>query len=66
MNEPGSLMGRYFQSGSGEAIGAFSANDLLIACASVHLAHRRGIRRVPLLSAKFNQNCGTGALAPTS
>ncbi len=39
MNEPGSLMGRYFQSGSGEAIGAFSANDLLIACASVHLAH---------------------------
>jgi mycothiol synthase len=45
MNEPGSLMSRYFQDGSGAAIGAFAANDLLIACTSVHLARESDAAR---------------------
>jgi mycothiol synthase len=38
LNEPGSLMSRYFQDEPGAAIGAFTSNELLIACASVHIA----------------------------
>jgi len=45
LNEPDSLMSRYFQDGSGSAIGAFATNSLLIACASVNLARESDTAR---------------------
>lgn len=37
LNEPENLQGRYFPDAPGAAIGAFAADDRLVACATVHL-----------------------------
>ena len=45
MNEPGNLKSRYFPDAPGAAIGAFAADEHLVACATVHLARESDTER---------------------
>jgi mycothiol synthase len=46
LNEPDNLQGRYFPDRPGAAIGAFTADGQLAACATVHLARDSNTKRV--------------------
>jgi ribosomal protein S18 acetylase RimI-like enzyme len=45
MNEPENLAQRYFPNAPGTAIGAFAADEYLVACTTVHLIHKSGTDR---------------------
>lgn len=45
LNEPDNLKSRYFREGPGAAIGAFAADERLVACATVHLSREADAER---------------------
>ena len=45
LNEPGNLKDRYFPDAPGTAIGAFSADERIVACSTVHLARASDTER---------------------
>jgi len=45
LNEPGNLKDRYFPDAPGTAIGAFTADERIVACSTVHLARASDTER---------------------
>src|SRR5437867_2897075 len=49
MNEPGNLKSRYFPDAPGASIGAFTADEHLVACATVHVSGNSGTQRAMIV-----------------
>lgn len=49
LNEPGNLKERYFPDAPGAGIGGFTADERLVACATVHLARKSNVERAVII-----------------